>query len=168
MRWKMSKSMRAKRIRKEEEVKQLRDELVESDGVLKRNIENPKMQIQIGLIKKGFPSSGGMYDTMIERMNFEARELQMQIESKFEVINPLFQFQKNPEWRTLQRERAENNLTAIQGNIEEITKSVEETKNEITAQTARIKERRTQIIARLKELGEDTSGFDEKTPDYIN
>jgi len=101
-----------------------------------------------------------MYDSLIEKMKHDAKELELKIVSKFKVINPTFEYQKNIEWQNLQTDFAEKSLAAIKSNIEEVQKNLAEVEAAIAEQNTRIEERIKQILERLKELKEDITDFE--------
>lgn len=153
--------------KRQERIKELREELIKNDEILKKNKENHTIQVQMGLWKKGYPQSSPMYDTLIEKMEYDIKEFKIKLDSGFNVVNPTFAFQQDPRWIDMQIEIHKKMLKATEDNIAEIRKNMGEVENDIIAQNERIKERRTQIIEELGELGEDISEIKEKSPDYI-
>ncbi len=145
----------------------LKEELKKNDALLKKNHENVREQIQIGLYQKGYPTTSPMYDTFLEKMKLDLEDAQIKVDSNIELITPTFKFQTNERWKEIQLEYNKRNVKAIKDNIKETETQIELVKKDITEQTERMKARRLQIIEELKDLKEDVSEFTGKTPEYI-
>lgn len=152
---------------KEKRIDELKKELENNDGMLKKNIDQHKTQVQIGLYQRHYPTTSPMYDTLIEKLQYDREEIKIKLETKFIVINPTFAYQQDKRWIALQIEIHQKILKAIENNLVEINKNVEEVENEITAQNGRIQDRRIQILGELEQLGVNISELKEKSPDYI-
>lgn len=146
-------------------IEELSNELKAIDEVQKKNKEQYKLQVQIGLYGKGYPQGSPMYDTLLDKMKLEVEGLQIQIDSGYKTTYPDFEFQRHPRWIEIQLEFARRNLKANQENIIEIEKNLAEVENAIAEQQIRIEARRTQILDELKSMKVDISEF--KTPNYI-
>ena len=163
----MTKSKLQKDKRKKKTVKELKQELKENDEVLKKNHEKPKEQVQVGLYQLGYPPGSPMYDSYLDKMRLDMEDAQIKVDSKLEVLNPIWLFQTSKRWKEIQLEYHKRNIKALKNNIAEVGKQVEKVKKAITVQNERIKARRIQIIDQLKELKVDVSEFTGKVPDYI-
>lgn len=163
----MAKSERNKRLNVVKKVNELRTELEKNDEILRKNIEETRKQVQEGLYKKGYPIGTAWYDSLLEKMKLDVEEIQIKLDSNFEVVNPQFVFQKNPRWVEIQMLFHKKNLEAIKSNIKEIEENVEAVKQDITEQNERITARRNQILEELEKLGQDISEFTKQNHDYI-
>jgi hypothetical protein len=161
----MTKSKRQKSIHKTTKVDELKKELQDNDAILKKNEENPRLQIQIGLYRKGFPQISPMYDSLIEKMQLDIEEMQLKVDSDFALINPTFAFQTIPRWREIQKTNHQKSIQATKDNLKEIEVNVELVKTEIQQQNERIIARREQILEELQKLGVDVADY--KKPDYV-
>ena len=148
-------------------IKNLREELERNDRILEKNEKDLRNQIQEGLYQKGYPVGSAWYDSMLEKMKLDVQEIQLKLDSEFEVINPQFEFQNNPKWVDIQMLFHRKNLEAIKENIKELEHNVEIVQQEITEQTERVTARRSQILEELEKLGQDISEFTRKNHDYI-
>lgn len=151
----------------EVKIKSLVEELKANDEILKKNHENTREQIQIGLYKEGYSQANPMYDSFIERMELDLEEAQLKLDSGIVVEHPTFNFQTNPRWIEIQIILHNRNIVAIKSNLEDINEMLEKVKKLIVEQNERIKTRRFQIIEELKELKVDVSEYVNKVPDYI-
>lgn len=163
----MAKSMRKIKAKKEKQVDELKKELIANDMIHKKNIEEKRTQVQIGLYKKGFPQTSPMYDSLLERCHYELEETQIKLDSNFETFNPIFKFQQNERWIEIQKIYAKKQIEAIKSHIEEIKTNVEEVEKDIVEQNARIVARRVQILVELDKRGVDISEFSKTVPKYI-
>ncbi len=152
----------------ENKIKSLWKELEDKSELLKRNKEQFHLQVQVGLLHKGYPQGNPMYHTWIERTKMELEEDQMKIDSKLKIINPMFEFQNNKRWKEIQIKMTTRKIKATKENLKLVEQQVEEVKNDITAQNEKIKNRRVQILEELEKLGEDVKELKKKAPDYIN
>ena len=152
----------------ENKKKNLRAEIIKNDELLKKNIENKKIQIQRGMINKGFPKSSQMHDVLLEDTRLEIEDLKIRIGTNYQVVGATFEFQKAATWVGIQLAIHKRRLKEIESSYEEILACKEEVERDIVKQNERIKIRRKQIIEELKELKVDVSDFDEKPPSYIN
>ena len=152
----------------ENKKKNLRAEIIKNDEFLKKNAERHRIQVQRGLIQKGYPQSSPFYDDLIQTIKLDVADLKIKVDGGFKAIHPTFVFQGDPEWEKVQQTIHEKKLIANEKNLAEITKNVEEVERDIVKQNERIKIRRKQIIEELKELKADVFDFDEKPPSYIN
>jgi len=143
-------------------INELKAEIKANDEMLKKNKDKRKLQIQIGLIKAGFPPSSGMYDILTEKLEFDLKINKICIDSKYEVVNPTFKFQADPEWQKLQVTRCINSKEENEANLKTVKESVAKVEAAIDEQNERIVARRLQIIDELKKLKQDVSEF-EKT-----
>lgn len=151
----------------DKKIKDLKDELQKIDEIMKKNAEDLRGQIQIGLhggrrISEGSP----MWDTLIDRITLECEEIQIKLDSGFKPINPQFEYQRNQRWIEIQKEFHERSLKAMKENLMSLQSDVEKVKQAIAEQTERIKSRRVQIIEELQKIGVNTSEF-ANPPDYI-
>ena len=94
-------------------IKNLREELERNDRILEKNEKDLRNQIQEGLYKKGYPVGSPWYYSVIEKMRLDVKELNLKLDSGFEVESPQFKFQRNPEWINLQIDFHRKNLEAI-------------------------------------------------------
>ena len=163
----MAKSISKKGREKEAKVNALKKELIANDEVLRKNIEEPLMQVQRGLCRKGLPPDAPLYDSLLEKLGLDIEETDIILNHGMRVANPLFEFHKDERWIEIQKIKNEKCLKALKANFAEIEKNVAEVKSDIEHQNERIKARRTQIIEELKALGEDVSVITEKAPSYI-
>jgi len=148
-------------------IPKLKEEIKDNDAVLRRNNEDLRMQIQQGLYKEGYPQTGAMYDTFIDKMELDLEETQIRIDSKLEILSATFKFQLDPRWVEIQLEGYKKNIKALKENLEDIQAMVIKVTKDISEQNERIKARRIQIIEILKDLKVDVSEFIGKSPDYI-
>ncbi len=151
----------------ENRIKLLQEELKNNDELLKKNKGQHTIMVQIGMIKRGYPQNGIMYDSMIEDGEFNIEELKMKIDSEFLVANPQFHYQEKSEWMNLQLENAKKQLKVSIKSLKEIKQQVEEVENDLTAQDGRMKARRIQIIEDLKKLGVKDIPQEKKNQEYI-
>ena len=160
----MGKNQKKKESEKNKTIEDLKKEFKDNEEIRKKNKEQYKLQVQMGMIKKGLPPNQ-MYDTLLQTIEGDIKELKMKLDTKFETINPVFQFQSMPEWGALQIEQAEKKLKQQNENIKEIKARVSEVKADVAEQNSRIEQRQPQIIEQLKKLKADIS--DVKIPNYI-
>lgn len=153
---------------KEQRIEDLKKELREKDERLKANLDEPKLAIQIGLIKKGLikPDSA-MHDAVLERMKFDLEEAKIMIDSGMEMLEPLYTYQKDKRWINLQLDKQKEFADNLKQDIKEIESKVSEMANEINAQNGRIKERRIHILEDLEKLGFDVKELKNGSPNYI-
>ena len=152
----------------ENKVNSLQEELKTKDALLKRNKDEHVVAVQIGLIqKKSYPETGLIYDKFLETAKFGLDNMKFKIDSGYKVMNPIYEFQKNPEWIKLQLENTKKQYAAAKVGYEGIKQQVEEVENDITAQNERIKNRRVQIIEELKKLGVKDIPEEKKNQNYI-
>ena len=163
----MTKSRLRKEVKKQKRIKELRDELAKNDEILRKNTEQHKTQVQVGLYRLGYPQSSPMYDSLIEKMNYDLEEFKIKLDSGFKVVNPTFAYQQDSRWIDIQIEIHQKMLKVVEGNMGEIKKHVEEVETAIVEQNARIESRKVHILEELEELGEDISKIKEKSPNYI-
>jgi hypothetical protein len=147
---KMSKKMNAG---KKKRIGELLKELENNDAILKKNKESYKVQVMVGLIQKGFPQSNGMYDAMLERMEFDLRESNLKIATDFRVANPVFVFQSDPEWQRMNLEATKKHVVELEANMKKIKEHIATVEKEIEDQNIRITQRNIGIKAELKKLG---------------
>ena len=148
-------------------IPQLKEEIKRNDEVLRKNHEETDKQIQVGLYQKGYPPTSPMYNTMIEKMKLDREEAQIKLDSNFEIMNPVFQFQTNSRWKEIQKTYHKRNIKAIDEGLVELEKQVAEVRADVEKQNQRINLRRIQIVEELKKSGEDVSEYTGKTPSYI-
>ena len=139
------------KFNKKERIEEIGKELKANEEILAKNKNQYKLQVQMGLIRKGFPPNM-MYDSLLEKLGIEIEEMNIKLDSKFEVVHPMFRFQSEPRWRAIQIEVTEKQLKQHRDNIEEIQKRVVEVKKEVAAQTIRIEARNKDIKEELKKL----------------
>ena len=163
----MMKAQIKKDKKKKKRVEELRKEIKDNDEILRKNHEEEKDQVQLGLCKRGYPPSAPMYDSLIERTKLEIEEKQIVLGSGFTPISPSFQYQTSQRWAEIQTIFYEKNITALKDKLKLLEGDVKIVKEDIVKQNERIKLRRIQIIEELKQLGEDTSELTGKVPDYI-
>lgn len=160
----MTKSRKRKEISKAKQIEALRKELIANDDIFRKNKDQHNIQVQIGMINRGFPQQT-MYDSFIDNMKFQIKEAELKLKTKFRVLNPVYEFQKDQQWIDLQIEITEKGLEANKKNVGEVEKNVKEVENEIMVQNDRILGRRIQILDELKKLDYDTSDFTK--PNYF-
>lgn len=143
------------------------EEIRRNDEILNRNKNNLREQIQKGLYQKGMQQQIGSvwYDDLIEKMQEDAEEINIKLESQLAVINPQFAYQKDSRWIGIQIKFLKHNLEATQNNLGVIKQSVEEVKQDIAKQNEKIIGRRSQIIEELQNLGQDVSEFSANPPE---
>ncbi len=152
----------------ENRIKALQEEIKAKDALFKRNKDEHVVAVQIGLIqKKSYPETGLIYDKFLETAKFGLDNMKFKIDSGYKVMNPIYEFQKNPEWIKLQLENTKKQYVAAKVGYEGIKQQVEEVENDITAQNERIKNRRVQIIEELKKLGVKDIPEEKKNRNYI-
>ena len=155
-------------FKREKKIQDYMTELRRNDEMLKKNKEEHRMQVQIGLHKKGLPPGSPMFDTLLEKMKMDIEVEQIKVDLGFKCINPVFEFQRSKRLAEIQMEMSQKHVKAMKGNVAEIEKNLEEVKNDIIAQNERMKDRRVQILEELEKLGEDVSELKKEVPDYIN
>ncbi len=152
----------------ENRIKALQEEIKAKDALLKRNKEEHIVAVQIALIQKEYyPKDGLIYDKFLQTAKFGLANMKMKIESGYKIINPVYEFQKNPEWVKLQLENTKTQYKIAKKGYDKIKQQVEEVENDITAQNERIKNRRVQIIEELKKLGVKDISEEKKKTNYI-
>ena len=137
---------------KEEHLASLKEELAQNESTLKKNLEDPKGQIQIGLRGAGMPQGSMMYDSLIAQMKLDIEEEKMRNDSGFVLLNPSFEFQKSDRWREMQMIRSDKALKNMESNLEEVEKRVAEVEKAVADQTIRLTNRNPQIVEELKTL----------------
>ena len=153
-----------KKVKKE--VKEIKEEIDKNDQVHKRNKENFKVQVQVSLIQHaGYNPNNPMYDTFLERMEVDMTNTNFQLDSKMKVINPQYEYQTNPKWVELQMKILNKTKTALDKAITELKLQITTAEDTIKEQITRWEERRSALISRLKELGEETKELEK--PTYI-
>lgn len=153
-----------KKIRKE--IDEIKKEIESNDTVHKRNKEQFKVQVQLSLIQNaGYNPGNPLYDTFLIRMEIDLKDTSIKLDSKMEVINPQFKFQIDPRWIELQMDTLKRTKKALVKAITELKTQIITAEDLINGQITRWEERRTLLISRLKDLGEDTK--DLETPNYI-
>lgn len=148
-------------------VQSLKKEIKDKDEILRKNYEEERQQVQIGLYQRGYPQTSPMYDSFLEKMKLDLEEAELKVEGGIVVLNPTFNFQKDHRWVEIQMIFHKKNIIAIKENIAETEKQIKEVQADITLQNERIKSRRIQILEELKELKQDISEYVDKTPNYI-
>ena len=136
----------------ENQIVALKAELAQNEETLKKNTENPKGQIQVGLRGKGMPQGAMMYDSLLEQMRLDIEEEQMRFDSGFVIFTPSFEFQKTPRWREMQVIRSKKALKNMKFNLDEVEKRVADVEKDVAEQTERIKKRNPQILEDIKAL----------------
>lgn len=163
----MTKAQIRKEKKKNKRIEELGKEIRDNDEILRKNHEEEKDQVQLGLCKRGYPPSAPMYDSLIERTKLEIEEKQIVLNSKFRTHSPTFDYQVNTRWKEIQNIFYEKNVSALKAKLELLEGDVKIVKADIAKQNERIKLRRIQIVEELKKLGEDTSELTGKVPSYI-
>lgn len=148
-----SKGKGRKGINRQKRIEELKKEIDNNNAILKKNIENYRLQVQIGLYGKGLPREAPMYDTLLEKMKLDIEQKKIELSSCYVVINPVFKYTLSDKWREIQMKRAEREISAMNDNIIEIEKNLKEVEKDIADQNERIKARNEQILGELKELG---------------
>ncbi len=151
----------------ENRIKSMQEELKANDALIKKNKDDYRIMVQVGLRGKGYPQEGIMYDTLIEDCEFDISELKMEIDSEYRICNAQYAYQLDAEWQNLQLKKAEKQLKTKTKSLKEIKQMVSEVENDITAQNERIKNRRVQIIEELKKLGVKDIPEEKKNQNYI-
>ena len=151
----------------ENRIKSMQEELKANDTLLKKNKENYRIMVQVGLRGKGYPQDGIMYDTLIEDCEFDISELKMKIDSEYRMCNAQYDYQLDAKWQNLQLKKTEKQLKTKTKSLKEIKQMVSEVENDITAQNERMKNRGVQIIEELKKLGVKDISEEKKKTDYI-
>ena len=164
----MAISSKRKEDNKQKKIEELKKELVNNDEILRKNTEEPRVQIQVALHRLGYPPGSPMFDVLLDKFKVEIEELNLMIDSGMKMVNPSYQYQQSREWELNQVKRIRIELGTRYRNVEEIERNVEKVTQEIAIQTERLIIRRKQIIEQLEELGVDVSEFKKDTPpDYI-
>ncbi len=151
----------------ENRIKSMQEELKANDARLKRNEEEHVVMVQMGLIQKGYPQNGLIYDKLIETSEFELTELEMKIDSECKILNAEYVYQSMPEWEKIQLVNCKKRYKVAKKGLEEIKQMVSEVENDITAQNERMKNRRVQILEELKKLGVKDIEQEKKKTNYI-
>ena len=148
------------------EIKEIEEEIGKNDPVHKRNKENFKVQVQVSLIQNaGYNPNNPMYDTFLDRLETDLAETNIKLYSKLEVIRPQYKYQTDPRWIGLHMGILQKNKTALDKAITELKLQITTAEDSIKEQIARWEERRTALISRLKEVGEDVKELEK--PAYI-
>lgn len=161
----MSKSKRQKKISNFKQITALKKEYQEISEVYRKNKEEYPMQVQRGLIRRGFPQGSLMYSDLLKQLELDLEEGKLMIDLGTMTINPTFNFQTNPRWQEIQKIKKEMQIVQLEKNISEIKKNVSEVETAIAEQNVLIEGRLKQIMEFLNEMNADVS--DIKVPSYI-
>ena len=138
-------------------VKDMKEELNRNDKLLKRNKENPRVSVQVSLKRDHGYGGSMMYDDALDKLSLDIQKTELELKTKFEVINPIFRFQDNPEWRAIQITQAERDLKEYEENFQELTKQVTKVKEGISKQEAFIVDRKKQILELFEKWDVDSN-----------
>jgi len=156
----MSNTTKKKNMTKAKQIKELKEELKSNDVLYKKNIEQHKIQVQIGLYQLKYPQGAGMYDAVLKGMMRDVIENELILKSNMETINPVFKYQTDPVWIKLQLDKIKEIVKNTKESIKNINEMVETVEKDITEQNKRILARRVQVIGLLKELNADMSDIE--------
>ncbi len=138
-------------------VKDMKEELERNNKLLERNKAHPRIPIQVSLKRDHGYGGSMMYDDALKKLSLDIKESKLKLESKFELVNPIFKFQYDPHWRAIQIEKEERDLKEYKENFEELTKQVAEVKEAIAKQETFIASRNKQILEYFKKWNVDTN-----------
>ncbi len=153
----MSSNKLRKDVKRNKLVKDMREEYKSKEQLLKRIKDHPRVQVQV-ILKSEYGYGGSMiYDDALAKLSLDIKATELELGTKFEVINPVFSFQTFPEWRATKIEQAGRDLKEYKENFEELTKQVAKAKEDIAKQEVRIVARNKQILELFKEWKVETN-----------
>ena len=133
----MTKNEMRKDRKRNKLVKDLKKEYTDKNELLKRIKEHPRVQVQV-ILKRDYGYGGSMmFDDALDKLSLDIKESKLKLETKFQVINPILEFQTKPEWRAIQIEVEERNLKEYNENFKTLTEQTAKAKKSIAEQEAR-------------------------------